>query len=207
MPPSVAASGATVQVSEGMAATNSGTFSGPSATAVAVTASVGTVTQEVGNRGRWIWSLHPTDGPDGSQIVTITASDGEGLSSTITFGLTVSNAAPRISADSTVVTVTEGQTAITGGIFSDPGDDDAALTASVGTVTDNGDPAGSHAHPGDLTSGAATVSLTINPVNDAPVASSQSVTTDEMTGLVRRYLADSRCVRIIVRPEETQINP
>ncbi|MEW6079281.1 MAG: insulinase family protein [Thermodesulfobacteriota bacterium] len=35
----------------------------------------------------------------------------------------------------------------------------------------------------------------------------QSVTTDEMTGLVRRYLADSRCVRIIVRPEEAQINP
>jgi len=139
LPPSVTASGATVEGSEGMAATNSGTFSGPSATTVAVTASVGTVTQEVGNRGRWIWSLHPTDGPDGNQIVTITASDDEGLSSTITFGLTVSNAAPRISADGAVVSVTEGQTALMGGIFSDPGDDELTLTASVGTIADEGD--------------------------------------------------------------------
>jgi hypothetical protein len=47
------------------------------------------------------------------------------------------------------------------------------------TVTDNGDPAGGHANPGDLTSNPATVSITVTPVNDRPAATAQSVTIDE----------------------------
>jgi len=38
------------------------------------------------------------------------------------------------------------------------------------TVTDNGDPAGSHSNPGDQTSLAATVSMEVTPINDPPVA-------------------------------------
>ena len=49
------------------------------------------------------------------------------------------------------------------------------------TVTDTGDPAGSHAHPGDLTSDPATVSITVTPVNDAPAAQGQTVVTPERT--------------------------
>jgi hypothetical protein len=47
------------------------------------------------------------------------------------------------------------------------------------TVTDNGRPAGSHLHPGDLTSARATVTITVNPVNDKPAANAQSLATDE----------------------------
>jgi hypothetical protein len=49
------------------------------------------------------------------------------------------------------------------------------------TVTDNGDPAGSHAHPGNLTSDPATVSITVTPVNDAPAAQGQAAVTLEGT--------------------------
>lgn len=45
------------------------------------------------------------------------------------------------------------------------------------TVTDNGDPAGTHANPGDLTSAAATVTLTVNSVPDAPDAVDDSAST------------------------------
>jgi hypothetical protein len=51
------------------------------------------------------------------------------------------------------------------------------------TVTDNGDPAGSHAHPGDRTSDPATVSITVTPVNDAPAAQGQAVVTLERTAV------------------------
>jgi hypothetical protein len=45
------------------------------------------------------------------------------------------------------------------------------------SVTDTGDPAGT---PGNvLTSAVATVSITVDPVNDAPIAAPQSVTVDE----------------------------
>jgi hypothetical protein len=47
------------------------------------------------------------------------------------------------------------------------------------TVTDDGSPAGSHTNPADLTSDPATVSITVIPVNDAPVATAQSVTVNE----------------------------
>ena len=43
------------------------------------------------------------------------------------------------------------------------------------TVTDSGDPAGTHANPGDLTSNTATVWITVYPVNDVPTAYGQQV--------------------------------
>lgn len=46
-------------------------------------------------------------------------------------------------------------------------------------ATDDGDPVGTHGYPGDLTSGSAIVSVTINPVNDVPTALDQAVATDE----------------------------
>ena len=47
------------------------------------------------------------------------------------------------------------------------------------TVTDSGDPAGSHDNPGDRTSAAAAVSITVNPINDVPVADARLAETDE----------------------------
>jgi hypothetical protein len=135
--PSVAADSAAVTVNEGDTAGNTGTLSDPGGDALTLSASVGTVTDN--GDGTWSWSLNTTDGPDDSQTVTITATDSDGASSSTSFGLTVNNVAPSVAADSAAVTVNEADTANNTGTHSDPGDDTIALSASVGTVTDNGD--------------------------------------------------------------------
>src|SRR5207247_859272 len=42
----------------------------------------------------WTWSLDTTDGPAQTQVVTITATDKDNVSSAITFEFTVENVAP-----------------------------------------------------------------------------------------------------------------
>lgn len=95
--PSVAADNAAVAVDEGQTATNTGTFSDPGDDIVAITASIGSVTQVGSRSGTWSWSFDATDGPDDSQTVTITATDSDGAVSTTTFALTVHNLAPTAS--------------------------------------------------------------------------------------------------------------
>ena len=58
------------------------------------------------------------------------------------------------------------------------------------TVTDDGNPSGSHANPGDLTSAPATVSLTVTATNDVPTAHDQQVTTPIGTAVVITLGAD-----------------
>ena len=134
--PTVAADNATVTVSEGATAGNTGTLSDPGADTVTLTASVGTVLDN-GN-GTWSWSFDTSDGPDESQTVTITATDSDGAATSTTFALVVDNVAPTVAADNATVTVSEGATAGNTGTLSDPGADTVTLTASVGTVLDNG---------------------------------------------------------------------
>lgn len=137
LPPVIAANSSTVSVGEGATAVNSGTWSDPDDDdTVTLTASIGTVVQNVD--GTWNWSFDTNDGPDQSQTVTITATDIEGEMAEITFSLTVLNVAPAVSAASSTVTVDEGQTAVNSGTFSDPGLDTVALSASAGTIIDNG---------------------------------------------------------------------
>ena len=97
-PPAIASNNATVTVSEGQTATNSGTWSDANAgNAVTLTASVGTVTKSGTNAaGTWSWSFGTTDGPDQSQTVTITANDGAGGITSTNFALTVNNVAPTV---------------------------------------------------------------------------------------------------------------
>ena len=76
---------------------------------------------------------------DGTQTVTITATDSDLASTLTTFDLAVANVAPSVAADNATVTVAESETATNSGTFSDPGVDDVTLSASVGTVVDNGD--------------------------------------------------------------------
>ena len=102
-----------------------------------MTVSIGTVSQDSGNSGNWSWSLNTTDGPDQSQVVEVTATDSDGDSSTTSFELIVNNVAPSVSADDDPVSVIEGATATNTGSFSDPGDDDVAITASIGTISQN----------------------------------------------------------------------
>jgi hypothetical protein len=93
-PPEVSADTDPVSVDEGETATNSGVVTDADGDTVTLSASVGTVVNN--NDGTWSWSFLTSDGPDDSQIVTITADDGNGGVSQTTFEMTVNNVVPTI---------------------------------------------------------------------------------------------------------------
>ncbi len=126
-----------VSASEGQTATNSGVWSDVDASdVVTLTASVGTVTQNVD--GTWNWSFDTNDGPEDSRTVTITATDDDGAETQSSFDLTVNNVAPALKVRPTL-SVDEGDTATTSGTWSDSGDDTVTLSASVGNIVQNAD--------------------------------------------------------------------
>ncbi|GAB5442987.1 MAG: hypothetical protein Fues2KO_33360 [Fuerstiella sp.] len=149
--PTVAANNAAISVDEGSTATNAGSFADVGDDTVAVTASVGVVTQD-DVAGTWAWSWDTSDGPDESQTVTITATDSDGAATTTTFDLTVNNVAPTVAANNATVSVDEGSTATNAGNFADVGDDTVAITASIGTITQD-DVAGTWAWSWDTSDG------------------------------------------------------
>ena len=126
--PSVGSASASVTVSEGQTASNTGSWSDPGADIVTLTASVGTVTKNA--NGTWSWSFNTADGPDQSQTVTITATDSDGAASTSTFALVVNNVAPTVTANVSSITVTQGVTATNTGTVGDPGLDTVTLTVT-----------------------------------------------------------------------------
>jgi hypothetical protein len=90
--PVIGAGSSLVTVNEGLLASNAGTYADPNACdAVTLTASVGVVTVTGTNSGSWNWSFGTSDGPVQSQIVTITANDGKGGTSSVQFNLVVNN--------------------------------------------------------------------------------------------------------------------
>jgi uncharacterized repeat protein (TIGR02543 family) len=120
-PPTVTRDEASVTVDEGDTASNSGTFGDVDGDTVTLSASVGTVTAHPD--GTWDWSFGTSDGPDESQTVTITASDGAPPNAAATFDLTVKNVAPAVSAAADQE-ADEGMSASFAlGSFTDPGDD------------------------------------------------------------------------------------
>ena len=128
--PTVAANNASVSVPEGTTAANTGTF-GDYDDAVTLSASIGTVTAN--NNGTWSWSFAATD--ELSQTVTITATNSDGMHTSTSFNLAVTNLPPAITALSSssptaVQASSNGQVTITGS-FSDPG------TLDTHTVTVN----------------------------------------------------------------------
>ena len=108
--PSVAPNAATIVVDEGETAENTGTYFDPS-DPVELNASKGTIVDN--HDGTWSWSFQTTDGPDESETVTITASDGEEPPGTkpseTTFELVVKNLPPEGAPDE--IEVVEGGTA------------------------------------------------------------------------------------------------
>src|SRR5215208_2137478 len=108
--PVVSAKTLSVGVTEGVTATNSGSFYDPAdedrgiaSNSVRITASVGHVTQSGGYsngiyKGDWNWSMSTdewtTVGGDLNKTVTITATDSRGATSNKSFSLTVKNGPP-----------------------------------------------------------------------------------------------------------------
>ena len=109
----------------------------------------------------WSWSLDTT-GLSGLQTVTVTATDSDTASQFTTFDLDVE----LIIADQAAVTATEGTVAVNTGSYADPGAETVTLTASVGTIIDNGDGTWSWSHP----------------VSDGPDFESVTVTADYSGG-------------------------
>jgi hypothetical protein len=94
-PPTISVSASTLVVNEqssGTPATMVGTVSDPNGDAINLMASVGAVVNN--GDGTWVWSWLPTDGPSQSQPVTITADDGHGSASQVSFSLQVNNVPP-----------------------------------------------------------------------------------------------------------------
>lgn len=128
--PDVSADNASVTVEEGQTATNTGTFFDPGEDIVTITASVGTITQDDA-AGTWSWTFDTTDGPDDSQVVTITATDSDDAFTETTFELVVNNAAPDIEAGPET-TIEEDVLFESGGSFTDPGADTWTATVDYG---------------------------------------------------------------------------
>ncbi len=125
-PPSVDIEEETVIVDEGQIAINSGTVVDADGDAVTLTASVGVLVNN--NDGTWSWSLSTSDGPDESQIVTITADDGHGGTCQDMFNLTVNNLAPLISSISNNGPIIAGENVTVSVEASDPAGANDPLT-------------------------------------------------------------------------------
>jgi VCBS repeat-containing protein len=79
------------------------------------------------------------DGPN-NYIISVDLTDEDSTYVGVdTLAVTINNLAPSVAADNAAVTVNEGEQASNSGAYSDPGNDTVTLTASVGTITDNGD--------------------------------------------------------------------
>jgi hypothetical protein len=119
--PTVALDNASVTVDEGDTASNSGSYGDVDGDTVTLSASVGTVTKNAD--GTWDWSFDTSDGPDDSQTVTITASDGGPPNATATFSLVVDNVAPDVTAAADQSADEGDSHSFSLGSFTDPGDD------------------------------------------------------------------------------------
>ena len=153
-------------------------------------------------------SYFPASNYFGPDAFTVTVTDGHGGSDTATVFITVNSVNDKPVADDTSITLDE-DTAVT---FAPPATDveDASLTltatngakgavtcgGALCTYTPDANANGSDtftytATDDDGASDSGTVSVTINPVNDAPVAHDASLTTDEDTaGTVEIHASD-----------------
>jgi hypothetical protein len=116
-PPVVTADDSAVKVNEGQTATNTGTVSDADGDTVMLSASVGAATNH--GDGTWSWSFGTSDGPAESQVVTITADDGNGGTNQTAFDVTVNNVSPT-SDPGPDQTVFRNDIAIVSGTWSDP---------------------------------------------------------------------------------------
>jgi VCBS repeat-containing protein len=197
--PSVEAHEATVTVDEGQTATNTGTFADPGVDTVSLAASIGTIVDN--GDGTWSWSFATSDGPDDSQTVIITATDSDGAVTNTMFALVVNNVAPSVGDDAYEM-AEDGVlgVAATGVLANDtdvpcdpliavlvagPSHGQLVLNANGSfTYLPNEDFNGNDtftykANDGNDDSSVATVTITVNPVNDRPVACGQTVTVTE----------------------------
>ena len=121
---------------ESKVASNSGALVSPEG-GFSLSASVGEVA--VDEAGSWNWSFVTTDGPDETQTVIITATDGDGGISSVEFDLQVENVAPVLLPAVNTLSVLQGDDAIVMGTVTDVGDDTiGSLIADIGELIYDG---------------------------------------------------------------------
>ncbi|MBI4904042.1 MAG: PKD domain-containing protein [Acidobacteria bacterium] len=132
-PPAISVAAASVSVNEGATATNGGTYSDANAgDNVVISASFGSLSKSGTNSGTWSWSWNAADGPVPAQNVIVTADDGHGGVTTVSFSVAVVNVAPAVSFSVTPA-LNEGQSATLAGAITDPGTlDSHAVTINWG---------------------------------------------------------------------------
>lgn len=166
-PPVLAIDDAAITVSEGEEAVNMGTITDPDSDSATLSASIGTIVDN-GN-GTWSWSYDTVDGPDETQVVTVSAEDDQGALAEATFELSVDNVSPQIES----ITVPINPVAVNSAVnvsadFSDPGTldthtalwdwgDTATTPGVVDEVNGSGSVVGSHTY---TTPGVYTVEVT-----------------------------------------------
>jgi len=137
-PATVAADHPDVTVTEGTAAANTGTFSDPDGDPVAITASSGTITKSGTDSGTWSWHATAVD-ERAAQTITVTANDGNGVTSTTSFSVTVTGAPPTAHVATPSSTSPEGTAvSLTGSATSPSAEDNAAGFVYGWKVTKNG---------------------------------------------------------------------
>lgn len=136
-PPVLGVDNAAVNVSEGVNATNTGTWADNDlpANVVTLTASAGAIVKNA--NGTWSWSVGTVD-QQASQTVTITATDDLGASTTATFTYAVANVPPTVSSSSGAVSGNVLSVISNTGTYGDVPADTVTMSASLGTVVSNG---------------------------------------------------------------------
>ena len=177
--PTIVADNATVSVSRGSTANNSGSYNDVGDDTVTLTTSIGTLVDN--NNGTWSWSFDTAGEPNGSQTVTITATDSDNLATQTSFNLTINNLVPTVGVDLASVTVAEGATANNTGTYGDANGDPVTVTASLGTITDNNNGTWSWSY--DTTDGpdeSATVTITATDGDGAASQTTFALTVDNV---------------------------
>jgi Bacterial Ig domain len=136
-PPFVLDHAADATGTRGSALTTHGSFTDPDGDPLSISGSgAGDVTDH--GDGTWSWRYVPQ--ADGSDSVSVTASDGQGGSATDVFRWTAVNAPPVVLDHAANSSGSEGDTLTTHGSFTDPDGDPLSISGSgAGDVTDHGD--------------------------------------------------------------------
>jgi hypothetical protein len=127
-----------VTVTEGTAPANTGTYSDPDADTVAITATSGAITKTGTSNGTWSWHSAAAD-ERAAQTITVTANDGNGVTSNTSFSVNVTGAPPTAHVAIPASTSPEGTAvSLTGSATSPSAEDTAAGFVYGWTVTKNG---------------------------------------------------------------------
>jgi hypothetical protein len=125
---------AAVSGNEGTTITNTGTWADPGDT-VTLSASVGSVVKN--GDGTWSWSLVSTDNV-ASTMVTITANDGNGGSTSVSFTYTVNNVGPTLTRNLATVSGNVLSVLTNSGTYADVPADTVSLSVDAGAIVNNG---------------------------------------------------------------------